>query len=131
MMRWSALRSAAGADLRWVMLGSNKITYENYWYDDVSVVDDGDYGDYWHGDYNGDGVTDAADYVMWRKGNLNGLNGYNTWRRNFDAVGSGSGSRALLAVPEPATIATFDVGPGSLISSSRSLRRKTLFASFR
>ena len=51
------------------MLGSNKITYENYWYDDVSVVDDGDYADYWHGDFDGDGVTDAADYAMWRKGN--------------------------------------------------------------
>ena len=29
------------------------------------------------GDYNGDGSVDAADYVVWRKSNINGQQGYN------------------------------------------------------
>jgi hypothetical protein len=65
------------------------------------------------GDYNDNGVVDAADYVMWRK--LNGtstvmandpnplpIDGdqYNTWRDSFGASGSGSGGEAA---PEPAS----------------------------
>ena len=54
------------------------------------------------GDYNNDGVVDAADYVVWR----NGLgttftpNDYNVWRANFGAK-SGAGSGSGAAVPEP------------------------------
>jgi GH35 family endo-1,4-beta-xylanase len=66
------------------------------------------------GDYNGDGVVDAADYVMWRKtagqsGDLRADgNGdttvdeldFNIWRANFGAIyGAGAGAEA--AVPEP------------------------------
>jgi hypothetical protein len=41
------------------------------------------------GDYNGDGKVDAADYVVWRKTNINGQQGYNDWRANFNnATGS-------------------------------------------
>lgn len=56
------------------------------------------------GDYNDDGVVDAADYVVWRKneGTMNTLphdpNGgiidsdqYNTWRANFGMMTRGSG----------------------------------------
>ncbi len=39
------------------------------------------------GDYNGDGEVDAADYVVWRKTNLNGQAGYDTWRANFGSTG--------------------------------------------
>jgi fibronectin-binding autotransporter adhesin len=37
------------------------------------------------GDYNGDGVTDAADYVLWRNdpGSFGGDPGYGVWRANF------------------------------------------------
>jgi hypothetical protein len=50
------------------------------------------------GDYNNNGVVDAADYVVWRK--TNGTQaGYNLWRTNFGRT-SGSGS-SLTAVPEP------------------------------
>jgi hypothetical protein len=73
------------------------------------------------GDYNGDDVVDAADYVIWRKnlgqpvamngdgadGNRNGTvdpDDYNVWRMNFGLVieepASGAGQTA--AVPEPA-----------------------------
>lgn len=85
----------SGPDLRWVMMGATKITYENYWYDDISVLNA-------NGDYNGDGVTDAADYVLWRKKNSgNNVDGYDTWRASFGAAPPAGGSRET-AVPEPA-----------------------------
>ena len=59
------------------------------------------------GDYNDDGVVDAADYVIWRKNDGTQI-GYDTWRANFgQTAGSGSGSAAAApsqthtAVPEP------------------------------
>ena len=72
------------------------------------------------GDYNGNGVVDAADYVLWRKslgqsgaglaadGNGNGVvdaPDYDFWRARFGNVvapGAGVGEIAA-AVPEPAT----------------------------
>jgi hypothetical protein len=73
------------------------------------------------GDYNDDGIVDAADYTTWRdhlgnpdesalNGNGDGLNGvdagdYTLWVNNFGNH-SGSGSSALSgnqAVPEPGT----------------------------
>jgi hypothetical protein len=60
------------------------------------------------GDFNEDGVVDAADYVVWRKG-LGAIytqNDYNVWRSNFGrAAGSGAtlGSANGAVVPEPAT----------------------------
>jgi len=56
------------------------------------------------GDYNNNGVVDAADYVLWRNNNINGAAGYTTWRQNFGKPpGSGSGQNAA-AVPEPNAI---------------------------
>jgi glycoprotein endo-alpha-1,2-mannosidase len=53
------------------------------------------------GDFNGNGVVDAADYVVWRKTDSS-TGGYNTWRTNFGRTsGGGAGSNAT--VPEPAT----------------------------
>ncbi|MCI0331832.1 MAG: hypothetical protein L0228_01240, partial [Planctomycetes bacterium] len=64
------------------------------------------------GDYNDDGVVDAADYVVWRRSletstpldnetasiGINDQADYDAWRANFGAsLGSGSGA----AVPEP------------------------------
>jgi hypothetical protein len=55
------------------------------------------------GDYNENGIVDAADYVVWRKTNGSPA-GYNLWRMNFGRTsGSGSGS-ALTAVPEPSNL---------------------------
>ncbi len=56
------------------------------------------------GDFNNDGVVDAADYVLWRKSGGNDA-AYQLWRSNF---GSGAGGGAAFgvdqqAVPEPAT----------------------------
>jgi len=71
------------------------------------------------GDYNNNGVVDAADYVVWRKnqrttnvlpndpfGPLIGDSQFNLWRSNFGKVpGQGAGSSLIGgAVPEPATV---------------------------
>jgi hypothetical protein len=62
------------------------------------------------GDYNHNGVVDAADYVVWRKSDGTQA-GYNTWRANFGAtLGNGSGSALPSAeslsstVPEPSVL---------------------------
>jgi hypothetical protein len=62
------------------------------------------------GDYSGNGVVDAADYVVWRNGlgTTYTQNDYTTWRANFGRTPSagwsaGSSVVASSAVPEPAT----------------------------
>jgi hypothetical protein len=64
------------------------------------------------GDYNNNGVVDAADYVVWKNAAANATlpndstpgtvdsTDYETWRGNFGKTPSGSGSGS--AVPEPA-----------------------------
>ena len=64
------------------------------------------------GDYNNNGVVDAADYVLWRKGGpiQNEVTGvtpgtvtpedYTAWRQRFGNT-SGSGSLSAASVPEP------------------------------
>ena len=72
------------------------------------------------GDYNGNGVVDAADYVVWRD-SLGGTSltnegagvspgvvnqaDYDFWKSRFGSTsGSGAGSGTQAAVPEPSTI---------------------------
>jgi hypothetical protein len=64
------------------------------------------------GDYNGDGIVDAADYSVWRKGFATGTHSqadYNSWRSNFGATAAGTaaGAHSALqqAVPEPTALA--------------------------
>jgi hypothetical protein len=67
-----------------------------------------------NGDFNGDLLVDAADYVLWRRspGSFGDLAGYDVWRATFGmAVGSGSGLGVAASVPEPATLSlTFIFG---------------------
>ena len=56
------------------------------------------------GDYNHNGVVNATDYVVWRKGLGTSYtqNDYTLWRANFgQTAGSGSGATSNAAVPEP------------------------------
>jgi hypothetical protein len=74
------------------------------------------------GDYNKNGVVDAADYVLWAKGDLAAdSNGdtvvdqvdYDFWRGNFgnpNPPGAGSGGLAGSAVPEPASVVMLILG---------------------
>jgi hypothetical protein len=64
------------------------------------------------GDYNGNGVVDAADYVLWRNGGTlqndptqgTQPEDYDFWRARFgNRAGGGSGNSVAGAVPEPAT----------------------------
>jgi hypothetical protein len=72
------------------------------------------------GDYNNDGKVDAADYVVWRKNNINGEQGYNDWRANFGRMaGSGSALGAAGAVPEPAAAALMVIGLVGIGSARR------------
>jgi hypothetical protein len=52
------------------------------------------------GDFNADGIVDAADYVMWRKTNSGDVSAYVTWVTHFGETSSGVGGST--SVPEPA-----------------------------
>ena len=84
------------------------------------------------GDYNGNGVVDAADYVVWRKNNGTtnvlpndpaggtiGATQYNNWKANFGKTpGSGSGA-GLAAVPEPASLLLCLFASAAMAASAR------------
>lgn len=67
------------------------------------------------GDYNGDGIVNAADYTTWRNnlgapagtlpndadGGVIGPAQYATWKNNFGNTLIGSGASSIAAVPEP------------------------------
>lgn len=56
------------------------------------------------GDFNHDGVVDAADYVVWRKSDGTSIN-YGVWRSHFgQAAAAGSQAISNLAIPEPGTL---------------------------
>ena len=78
------------------------------------------------GDYNGNGVVDAADYTVWRD-SLGGAtytqSHYDLWKQNFGAVSPGigaTGSDARAAVPEPAAWMLILIG----LASSLVFRRR-------
>jgi hypothetical protein len=67
------------------------------------------------GDYNGDGVVNDKDYVVWRKGlgTTFAQNGYDVWRAHYGQTSAGSGtvltasgslSSGSLGVPEPSSL---------------------------
>jgi hypothetical protein len=75
------------------------------------------------GDYNHNGIVDAADYTVWRDGlgSTYTQADYDVWKTNFGNQ-SGSGSSANAAVPEPATFVLLLTG----ILTLGSCRRRTM-----
>jgi hypothetical protein len=84
------------------------------------------------GDYNGNGLVDAADYVLWRHtlgrnnvppgtaadGNANGeidAGDYTHWRERFGTEASGASFDHLAAVPEPEYLLTVLIGCSVLL----------------
>jgi len=78
------------------------------------------------GDYNQNGVVDAADYVVWRKnpGGIYSPGHYDIWRAHFGQT-AGSGALAAIrgpqsnldrAIPEPAILALLVIG-GALLAA--------------
>jgi Dockerin type I domain len=96
------------------------------------------------GDYNGDGVVDAADYTIWRgtfgqtvssgagaDGNGNGMidsSDYDFWKARFgnSIAGAGSGAALSAAVPEPTSLALSALGGLSLaaVCGARQIRKR-------
>lgn len=89
------------------------------------------------GDYNDNGIVDAADYTVWRNlfgavndpradGDTNGVVNvadFNVWKANF-GLSAGAGAVVLAAnVPEPTTLAYVTVLLALLANSPRTLRR--------
>jgi hypothetical protein len=64
------------------------------------------------GDYNNDDQVDAADYVAWRKSDINGENGYDVWLTNFGRSNDAPSTvlNAASAVPEPSSAIAFAMG---------------------
>jgi hypothetical protein len=63
------------------------------------------------GDYNGDGMVNAADYVVWRDGGAPDSTqvGYDLWAVNYGATTSDS-TESSSAVPEPVSMAMLGLG---------------------
>ena len=59
------------------------------------------------GDYNNNGVVDAADYTVWRNGlgSIFKQSDYDVWRSHYGQTLAASGASAAAAVPEPSTAA--------------------------
>ena len=80
------------------------------------------------GDFNGDDMVDAADYVVWRSnsgapnesslgGAGDGLNGvdladYRIWRANFGVSAASTNSGTATLVPEPSAVALLLIAVG-------------------
>lgn len=72
------------------------------------------------GDYNGNGVVDAADYVVWRNGGpllnegasigVTDSADYDFWRAHFGATSGSGSSLGGAAVPEPCSVGIVMVG---------------------
>jgi hypothetical protein len=76
-----------------------------------------------NGDYNQNGLIDAADYVVWRD-SIGGQLAYNAWRQQFGSAAASS-SEHTAAVPEPAgwlIVVLLGTYPFILVRRSQSLR---------
>jgi hypothetical protein len=86
------------------------------------------------GDYNNDGIVNAADYVAWRDhlGSVTSLpndatpgvdaSDYGVWKQNFGAT-PGTASSAT-AVPEPASLFLVCIAPIAAVSLLRQRRTR-------
>jgi hypothetical protein len=83
------------------------------------------------GDFNGDGIVDAADYVEWRKGLGTQYTQahYDLWRAHFGQTASGGGSGGT--VPEPAGAGLVAAGVLALTTFRRTRTRLAVLAEIR
>jgi hypothetical protein len=70
----------------------------------VATLDSLELAEQMSGDFDANGVVDAADYMMWRKSDGSQA-GYDMWRTNYGrAAQSTASSSGLTTVPEPSTV---------------------------
>jgi hypothetical protein len=88
------------------------------------------------GDFNADGIVNAADYPVWRK--LNGTQaGYDDFFENFGATAAAGGPSTLIkgfvryvtsgssgGVPEPSTVLLVGIGLAGLVVGNRQRSQK-------
>jgi hypothetical protein len=89
-----------------------------------------------NGDYNNNGIVDAADYVVWRDrlgqsvtmpndatpGTVTAAD-YAVWRNNFGRTPAGSSAAALAVVPEAASVISMAAGVIAAVFARRERRR--------
>jgi hypothetical protein len=78
------------------------------------------------GDFNGDGIVGAVDYVVWRKTDGSQA-GYDLWRTNFGRTAAAAAQRAggSAIVPEPTAIAlSFLAISGLALLAARKVRNR-------
>jgi hypothetical protein len=80
-----------------------------------------------NGDFNNDGIVDAADYVVWREGVIveSTPANYAIWRAKFGTAVDGAGA-SLRAVPEPASAVLMAVVAAVGLAVRRSTRQNRL-----
>jgi hypothetical protein len=79
------------------------------------------------GDFNGNGIVDAADYVLWRNGGplqndpTQGVQpeDYTVWRTNFGRTAGAASALGTANVPEPAAVALLLIGALGLSGACR------------
>jgi hypothetical protein len=77
------------------------------------------------GDYNRDGIVDAADYAVWRNTGINGQQGYVDWRANFGktAPSFGLSPPSATSIPVPESSAWISAFVGMLGILLRRIRK--------
>jgi len=64
------------------------------------------------GDYNNNGIVDAADYTVWRDGNSpdSSQAGYDFWKQRFGNTSGSSSGQGSQAIPEPTSLVLLIAG---------------------
>ena len=79
-----------------------------------------------YGDFNEDGVDDAADYSVWRDGlgAVYSMADFGVWKSHFGQIAGSGGSATSLAVPEPPAIKLLAFGLALLPVAGRTGRKR-------
>jgi hypothetical protein len=108
-----------GVDLRWVMLGGLTYTYDNYWYDDLTVETYAGLP----GDFDLDRDVDGGDFLAWQKGNSpmpRSETDLADWRTHYGVALA----PAVTAVPEPRALTVLAAAAPAMLALSARLRRR-------